>query len=62
MDLSFILKVIPEAEVAGFVDSLVDSEVAKLATELNALVKTALDKTYGTNVATATPVAPAVKS
>ena len=53
--VGLLIKAIPEAEVATVVDDFVDAEIAKGGTEIHALVKTLLDKAYGTTIATATP-------
>jgi hypothetical protein len=57
-DFSSILKLVPEATISNLIDETVDAELVKAGTALKALVKTELDKAYGTSVATAAPAAP----
>ena len=56
-DLSTLLQAIPETQVNSFIDGIVDAELLKVGTTLKSLIKTALDKTYGTSLAAA-PSAP----
>jgi hypothetical protein len=56
-DFSTLLQAIPETQVNSFIDGIVDAELLKVGTTLKSLIKTALDKTYGTSLA-AVPSAP----